>query len=67
MKDGSAVSSKLAENVLHFTRLLCGGERELEKERELLDMFNEAAGDVTEEDIEERESLLGGFAGGVGD
>jgi len=31
----------------------------------LLKMFNEAAADVTAEDREERESLLGGFAGGL--
>lgn len=31
-------------------------------EVELLRMFNKAAADVTKEDIEERESLLGGFA-----
>lgn len=30
----------------------------------LLAMFNEAAAHVTKEDIEERESLLGGFADG---
>jgi len=35
-----------------------------EREMELLKMFNEAAVDVTAEDREERESLLGGFAGG---
>ena len=29
----------------------------------LLEMFNKAAADVTKEDLAERESLLGGFAG----
>lgn len=40
-------------------------EREMarEREQELLRMFNRAAEDVTEEDLEERESLVGGFAG----
>lgn len=28
-------------------------------------MFNEAAADVTQTDVEERDSLLGGFSGGV--
>jgi len=28
-------------------------------------MFNEAAVDVTDEDFEEREFLLGGFSGGL--
>jgi hypothetical protein len=32
-----------------------------EREEELLAMFNEAAADVTDEDLEEREFLLGGF------
>jgi hypothetical protein len=31
-------------------------------ERKLLAMFNEAAAHVTKEDLEERETLLGGFA-----
>jgi hypothetical protein len=35
----------------------------LPSEVELLRMFNKAAADVTKEDIQERESLLGGFAG----
>jgi hypothetical protein len=37
---------------------------ERERDLELLKMFNEAAADVTAEDHEERESLLGGFVGG---
>ncbi len=41
-------------------------EREMarERERELLAMFNEAARDLAEEDLAERESLVGAFAGG---
>lgn len=35
------------------------------REQELLAMFNEAAVDVTDEDFEEREFLLGGFSGGL--
>ena len=27
-------------------------------------MFNRAAAEITDEDLEERESLIGGFAGG---
>src|SRR5436305_6998162 len=38
-------------------------EKPREREQELLQMFNEAAAEITEEDLEERESLLGGFAG----
>jgi len=38
--------------------------RLIERELELLKMFNEAAEDCTIEDREERESLLGGFSGG---
>jgi hypothetical protein len=38
-----------------------------EREEALLAMFNEAAKEVTREDIEERESLLGGFAGATAD
>ena len=37
--------------------------RERELELELLKMFDGAAADITAEDREERESLLGGFAG----
>jgi hypothetical protein len=39
-------------------------ERANERHRELLEMFNEAALEIAEEDLAERESLLGGFAGG---
>ena len=38
-----------------------------EREEELLAMFNEAAADVTDEDLEERELLLDAFSGGPGD
>ena len=34
-----------------------------ERERALLKMFNEAAEELTEEDLQERESLVAGFAG----
>ena len=46
-----------------FVRRLIEKERAREREVELLKMFNEAAADVTAEDLEERESLVGGFAG----
>ncbi len=39
-------------------------ERIFEREQLLLQMFNAAASDLTAEDLQERESLLGGFAGG---
>jgi len=35
-----------------------------EREGKLLEVFNEAAAHVASADLEERESLLGGFAGG---
>ncbi len=54
-------------NKAGFVRRLIERERERERERELLAMFNEAAAEVTEEDLQERESLLGGFAGGAVD
>ncbi|MEA2558935.1 MAG: hypothetical protein QOH06_439 [Acidobacteriota bacterium] len=38
-----------------------------EREEKLLEMFNEAAAHVSSADLEERESLLGGFAGGETD
>lgn len=43
-------------------RQLIERERACEREQELLDMFNAAAEDVSEEDLKERESLLGGLA-----
>ena len=48
-------------------RKLIERERSRERERELLAMFNEAAADVTDEDLEEREILLGRFSSGPGD
>src|SRR4051794_24566122 len=53
-----------SKNKAGFVRRLIERERERERELEFLKMFNEAAADVTVEDREERESLLGGFAGG---
>ena len=52
------------QNKAGFVRRLIERERARDREQELLAMFNEAAATVTEEDREERESLLGGFAGG---
>jgi hypothetical protein len=51
------------KNKAGFVRRLIERERNREREQELLDMFNEAAAEVTKEDLDERESLLGGFAG----
>jgi hypothetical protein len=53
-----------SKNKAGFIRQLIERERAREREEELLDIFNAAAKEVTEEDLEERESLLGGFAGG---
>lgn len=53
-----------SKNKAGFIRQLIEREQVRERQQELLDMFNEAAVHVTEQDIEERESLLGGFAGG---
>jgi hypothetical protein len=52
------------QNKAGFIRHLIERERAGEQEQLLLAMFNEAAAEVTEEDLEERETLLGGFAGG---
>jgi hypothetical protein len=52
-----------AWNKAEFIRQLIERKRKRERDLELLKMFNEAAADVTAEDREERESLLGGFAG----
>lgn len=52
------------QNKAGFIRQLIERERAREREQELLEMFNAAAQDVTDKDVEERESLLGGFAGG---
>lgn len=46
-----------------FIRRLIEREMALEREQALLEMFNRASAEVTEEDFEERETLLGGFAG----
>lgn len=51
------------KNKAGFIRHLIERERDRERERDLLAMFNEAAAHVTEEDLEEREALLGSFAG----
>jgi hypothetical protein len=51
------------KNKAGFVRHLIERERARERERELLAMFNEAAAHVTKDDLEEREALLGGFAG----
>ncbi|HEX4963694.1 MAG TPA: hypothetical protein VF173_22905 [Thermoanaerobaculia bacterium] len=50
-----------SKNKAGFIRQIIERERAREREQELLRMFNEAAAEVTKEDIEERESLLGGF------
>lgn len=50
-------------NKAAFVRHLIEREKARERERELLAMFNEAAAHLTKEDLEEREALLGGFAG----
>ena len=55
------------QNKAGFIRQLIERERARDRELELLAMFNEAAAEATDEDREERESLLGGFAGGSGD
>ena len=54
-----------SKNKAAFIRQLLERERAREREQELLRMFNRAAKELTEEDREERESLLGGFAGGL--
>lgn len=51
------------KNKAGFIRQLIERERAREREQELLAMFNEAAEDLTPEDLMERESLLGGFSG----
>jgi predicted DNA-binding protein len=55
------------KNKAGFIRDLIERERAREREQELLAMFNEAAAEVTKEDLEERELLLGGFSGGPGE
>ncbi len=56
-----------SKNKAGFVRQIIEREWAREREQELLEMFNRAALDVTEEDLAERESLLGGFAGGPGE
>lgn len=56
-----------SQNKAEFIRQLIERERRREREEKLLDMFNEAAAHLVEADIEERESLLGGFAAGQRD
>lgn len=56
-----------SQNKAGFIRQLIEREQAREREQELLEMFNAAAADVVEDDLEERESLLGGFAGGLAD
>jgi len=55
------------KNKAGFIRQLIERERIREREQKLLAMFNAAAADLTTEDFEERESLLGGFAGDQAD
>jgi hypothetical protein len=55
------------KNKAGFIRHLIEREKAREREQELLQMFNRAAADVRAEDLAERESLLGGFAGGTVD
>lgn len=52
-----------SQNKAEFIRQLIERERRREREEKLLEMFNEAAAHLTRTDLEERESLLGGFAG----
>lgn len=56
-----------SKNKAGFIRRLIEREQAREREQKLLAMFNEAAASVTGKDLEERESLLGGFAGGPQD
>ncbi len=54
-----------SRNKAGLVRRLIQREMANEREQELLRMFNRAAEDVTEEDLDERESLIGGFVGGL--
>jgi Arc/MetJ-type ribon-helix-helix transcriptional regulator len=56
-----------SQNKAEFIRQLIERERGREREEKLLEMFNEAAAHIASADLEERESLLGGFAGGQTD
>ena len=50
-------------NKAEFIRKLLEKEMSREREEELLEVFNKAAADLTEEDRAEREALLGAFSG----
>ena len=50
-------------NKAEFIRKLLEKEMAREREEELLQVFNKAAADLTEEDRAEREALLGAFSG----
>ena len=56
-----------SQNKAEFIRQLIERERRREQEEKLLAMFNEAAAHLVQDDFEERESLLGGFAAGQTD
>lgn len=56
-----------SKNKAGVIRQIIERERTREREQELLRMFNRAAADVTTEDHEEREALLGAFVGGQSD
>jgi hypothetical protein len=56
-----------SQNKAEFVRQLIERERRREREEKLLDMFNEAAAHLVKDDLDERESLLGGFAAGPAD
>jgi hypothetical protein len=49
-------------NKAGFIRRLINQEMAREREQELLDMFNAAAAERAEDDVEETEALLGAFA-----
>ncbi|MFY9822899.1 MAG: hypothetical protein WAM82_16075 [Thermoanaerobaculia bacterium] len=53
-----------SKNKAGVIRQIIERERAREREQELLRIFNRAAADVTGEDLEERESLLGAFVDG---
>ena len=50
-------------NKAGFIRRLIEQERAREREADLLEMFNDAAEEITEDDLAEREALIAGFAG----
>lgn len=52
-----------SSNKANFVRALIEREMAREREEALLEVFNEAAADVTESDRAERDSLLGAFIG----